>query len=364
VSGRIATALTGQRVELNSTGLKAYNAAGVNTVAINTDGSAMVTGTYQTAVSGRRLEISLAALTGIPSADGLHSLKWTPATLSADWSPAGISALADTSGAYSGAGIAMQSSMKSTGGGGGSYVVLGMDDISIGVSDPTEGQTASFYMTTADGTPHKSTAYLAAGDTTIGSGGPGGLTNIVGGLGVILSTPTGSVQITDHVGQYAFYVAEDSTSTFARSQTIYNRLYGSGATVIMTTLGTLGRLTSLERNKVNIDREWEAKADLCAIKGLAATTFYDRGNAERYAEWSALPEAVRGTDYDAEFPRRILGLIAEDVQGLGLDELLEHDDDGNLTGVAYHRLAVALLPWLHDLERRLAAQESSLRPVG
>lgn len=45
VSARIKTADVGARVELNSTGLKAYNNSGTNTVAINSDGSASFTGT-------------------------------------------------------------------------------------------------------------------------------------------------------------------------------------------------------------------------------------------------------------------------------------------------------------------------------
>jgi hypothetical protein len=69
VSGRIATALTGARVEMNATGIKAYDAGGVNTVAINNDGTAsfkgsitsgsVITGaTVQTAASGARYVLS------------------------------------------------------------------------------------------------------------------------------------------------------------------------------------------------------------------------------------------------------------------------------------------------------------------
>lgn len=51
VSARIKTADTGARVEMNSTGLKAYNSGGTNTVSINSDGSASFTGAV-TATSG------------------------------------------------------------------------------------------------------------------------------------------------------------------------------------------------------------------------------------------------------------------------------------------------------------------------
>lgn len=45
ISGRIATANTGARVELNSTGLQSFNAGGTQTVGINNDGSAFFNGT-------------------------------------------------------------------------------------------------------------------------------------------------------------------------------------------------------------------------------------------------------------------------------------------------------------------------------
>jgi hypothetical protein len=69
VSGRIATALTGARVEMNATGIKAYDAGSVLTVAINSDGTAsfkgditsgsVITGaTVRTAASGARYVLS------------------------------------------------------------------------------------------------------------------------------------------------------------------------------------------------------------------------------------------------------------------------------------------------------------------
>lgn len=356
VSGRIATALTGQRVELNNTGLKAYDAGGVNTVAINTDGSATITGTYQTATSGRRLEISTVALNNGYGADGQHSLKFYPATLTGGWTASGMFPDVATSGSNQGNALVLQGSQKLAAPFTGSSIYLGMQSMSIQSTGPT-GATTQITLSEGSG---RSSLSLSAQDMICGPG-VGGTLSLGGGS---LTHSNGTLNLTDDTGTMRLYGAADGTSQYLRSQIIYNRTYASGATVVMTTLGTLGRLTSLERNKVNIDREWEAKADLCAIKGLAATTFYDRGNAERYAEWSALPDGIRGADYDADFPRRILGLIAEDVQALGLDDLLQYDENGVLTGVAYERVAIALLPWLHDLERRMAAQESSLVPVG
>lgn len=57
VSGRIATALTGKRVEMNSVGFQGFDAAGNNTISL--DGvSNLLMGTLKTALTGRRVEIS------------------------------------------------------------------------------------------------------------------------------------------------------------------------------------------------------------------------------------------------------------------------------------------------------------------
>ncbi len=57
LSGRIATAMSGTRVELNAAGIYAWRGT-TQTVAIDADG-ALLTGTYMTARSGRRIEIGL-----------------------------------------------------------------------------------------------------------------------------------------------------------------------------------------------------------------------------------------------------------------------------------------------------------------
>ncbi|MEU6365775.1 fibronectin type III domain-containing protein [Streptomyces sp. NPDC046931] len=59
VGARIKTADTGPRVELNSAGMQAYNAAGTQTVNIaSADGSVSIVGTLKSGTSGRRLEIN------------------------------------------------------------------------------------------------------------------------------------------------------------------------------------------------------------------------------------------------------------------------------------------------------------------
>lgn len=61
IGGRITTALTGARTEMNSAGFYRYDSSGNQVVAIDASG-ALLTGIYRTALSGRRVEVGQANL--------------------------------------------------------------------------------------------------------------------------------------------------------------------------------------------------------------------------------------------------------------------------------------------------------------
>lgn len=59
ITGRLATSLTGARVEMNSTGIQAFNSGGQQTVSIaSATGAVQIAGTFKTAFSGVRLEMT------------------------------------------------------------------------------------------------------------------------------------------------------------------------------------------------------------------------------------------------------------------------------------------------------------------
>lgn len=358
ISGRIATSLTGQRVELNNTGLKAYDAAGVNTVAINTDGSAVITGTYQSATTGRRVELSTAALSNAFGEDGQHSLKWYPASLSAGWSAAGILPVVTTSGANQGNGLYLQGSTKAASPFTSGWIYLGMDNLSLGVT------TAGGYNTGISLYQSGATAEVgiaSSGNVTMGNG-PGlvminGSVTLSKGVFTIFGKSGGGTLLKE-------FVVGASTDTLYSPLAAANTTTAA-ATLHITTGGAFYRSTSLEAAKVNIDRGWAP--DLDTLRSLAPATFHDRRQAEEYA--AALGRQAHGEDVDdvlasISLPRQQAGLIAEDVQALGLEWLLHFGEDGSLAGVQYERLAVALIPWLRSLEERLDALESNADALG
>lgn len=63
LSGRIATALTGARTEMNSAGFYRFDASGNTLVAIDSTGN-LLTGTFRTALTGRRIELTTGGSSG------------------------------------------------------------------------------------------------------------------------------------------------------------------------------------------------------------------------------------------------------------------------------------------------------------
>ena len=52
-------------------------------------------------------------------------------------------------------------------------------------------------------------------------------------------------------------------------------------------------------------------------------------------------------------PKQYFGMIAEDLAGAGLEELVQRGDDGELEGINYDRIAPALLPLLAKMKQEI-----------
>lgn len=108
-------------------------------------------------------------------------------------------------------------------------------------------------------------------------------------------------------------------------------------------------LRATSRRAFKLERE-EIEADY-RILDLPGRTWRDRGEVEQ----------------DPTTERRHAGFVAEDLAtisalaGGAFDSLLDTDDDGRPTGIAYDRVTAFLLPIVRDLSERLAALEAAAR---
>jgi len=120
----------------------------------------------------------------------------------------------------------------------------------------------------------------------------------------------------------------------------YNQT-NSGRAVFVAADGLFGIGSSSERFKENIV---DAKVDVD----------------------SALKIRVRNFNYKADFDSDNsvqIGVIAEELVELGFDEFVYFDDEGNADGVAYEKLALALIPVVQSQAARLDAVEARLQKL-
>lgn len=120
----------------------------------------------------------------------------------------------------------------------------------------------------------------------------------------------------------------------------YNQT-NTGRSVFVSSNGLLGVGSSSKRYKKNIRN---AEIDLDAVRAIAVRTFQYKA------------------DFDEDDSIQ-LGVIAEELVELGLDDFVFFDDQGRPDGVAYEKLALALLPLVQDQANRLDAIEARLNEL-
>lgn len=117
------------------------------------------------------------------------------------------------------------------------------------------------------------------------------------------------------------------------SAAIYSRTLGVRRSCYVQTDGVLGYDGSSERFKVDI--------------------------RPYVAPWSDIVTGLEIKEYDRiEDGSHEVGLIAEDLDALGMGWAVLYDDDGQPEGIAYERAWLALVPVVQDLMARVAALEA------
>jgi len=345
VSGRIATALTGARVELNSTGLVAYDSGGNLTVAVATNGSALITGTYRTSFSGHRIEMSQSANIGGYDSLSFFGSSGTRAGLYFADSYSGLYLESPPSTIPATAGYVTQVSVSS---GSASIAVL---TASAQAGGATRTAALDFVTNGSISMFGPSISISSQSDNLqLGSTDINGIVTII----------TGNKLNTDRIEATSTGYLRLEPSINVVSQQTYNQSTTGSANMFVGSNGVFARSTSSERYKVNIDKTWSEQVDLAQVKKLTPASYYDKGDSERLAALLDAPFGPQPLGIDwFDAPRRFVGLIAEDVDALGLSDLVTYDNDGRPDAVHYDRVAVALLPWLHELEDRLEALEGS-----
>lgn len=138
-----------------------------------------------------------------------------------------------------------------------------------------------------------------------------------------------------------FQLSFDKSGYYARSQTIYGRTYSSGSNLYITSYGTIGRSTSARKYKLSIENQFEDDRKQLEhskkILKLNPRTWFDKTEAEIYAE--ELKTGEKQTDEKFTL-KRYFGMIADEFEEIGMEELVTYDDKGEVEGLAYDRIPV------------------------
>jgi hypothetical protein len=157
-------------------------------------------------------------------------------------------------------------------------------------------------------------------------------------------------------------VSANSGAAF-NAMPVYDLKSTSAANVFISSGGWMYFTTSAAKYKVDVQ---PIPADLDdALLSLEATTWYDRNEVEDYAAYQTkLANGEDTTDEDGNSLlmntsqlRRIPGMVAEHVLAAGLGQFVTYDDDGEISGLMYERLGVALIPVVGRLRDRVVELE-------
>lgn len=137
----------------------------------------------------------------------------------------------------------------------------------------------------------------------------------------------------------------------------------SAATCHIDTSGVIRRSISSRKYKADIQ---DHEMDLDAFRRLRVVTFLDRGEVAERERWREATAAGDETLLNTTEPtvRRYVGLIAEEVDELGLSELVQYGPDGEVESLMYDRIVLGALQMITKLEARVEQLEAQLAEKG
>ena len=311
-----ASATSGARVVLNSTGLAGFDSGGAATFSVSASTGAAV---FAGSVTGATITGGTLNIGGNCIINSSGFLTATGATITG--------AITATSGSFTG------SIFASSGTIGG--FTIGATSIYAGAS----------LTINSDGTiTGGNSATLFYGYANIGGGSPtgdrfqvSGTSNFNGTLTGTSFIATGSATFGASGQQFEFL----SGSGNVRVASTYGQV-ASSRIMYVSTAGMYGTLSSTERKKRNI-RPYQINED--ALLSLDVKTFRFKTELD--------------DDQNDQF-----GFIAEDADALGLFEITGYDKDGLPDYFAYEKLGIFLLPIARKQKAKIAELEERLTKLG
>ncbi|MGA3453448.1 hypothetical protein ACA591_17055, partial [Lactiplantibacillus pentosus] len=118
-----------------------------------------------------------------------------------------------------------------------------------------------------------------------------------------------------------------------------------GSTVTVTSYGTLGRITSASKYKLDITKETSI-SPANKLLSIDMSSWIDKSSAELLADSKTNGTELSEPEINVN---RHYGLIAEDLIKAGLEEFVIKGDKGQAEGIEYDRLWITLIPKIRQL---------------
>lgn len=190
----------------------------------------------------------------------------------------------------------------------------------------------------------------------------GGVTSIEAGDGVFNRIDRRSGNDYINLINYDYFAVGSDSSRRVRSDAIYKRTYSMGANMVITEEGTLGRSTSASKYKLSIENQFtEPSEQLEHSKGilnLDVKSWFDKAESEIVSK--ECEKGCRVSDDSFKLKRHV-GLIAEDVESVGLNEYVDYNAEGGVESIQYDRLWVHLIPIIKEQQKRLEELENGTK---
>ncbi len=134
--------------------------------------------------------------------------------------------------------------------------------------------------------------------------------------------------------------------SYVHIKPVYEKTGSGSPNVIVNQDGALVRSTSASKYKTDINRSYQTDYGK-KLLSLPTATWVDKGQKERYQAGKRSIE-----------PEKYFGMIAEDLADAGLDLLVTRNTEGEIEGIQYDRIAVALIPVIKELKSKIEKLEA------
>ncbi|MES5421479.1 phage tail spike protein [Lacticaseibacillus paracasei] len=217
--------------------------------------------------------------------------------------------------------------------------IVGRDVLTVSVS----GENNAFVSGTGIFTKNFSGISISKNYDTVVGGANRGVT-IIGGapysIGMGMNSVP-SIMVGYNKDGLAGGTRIDIEADYVQISSAWSKTTSSSPNVFVAADGALVRSTSASKYKTNIKRD--RSTDLAEqLLTLPTAHWLDKAAMERYASGE-----------QKELPQTNFGLIAEDLEAAGLEDLVVRGPDGELEGIQYDRIAAALLPLLAQMKTKI-----------